>query len=136
MAAHIETAIWLALRARVETLAGGLPVAWPGQTYRPGVTAFLRVANVSSAPEPVQIENDRAHQRAGSLMVTLVYPLGQDVSVYVQTAADIARHFAEGTEMWHDPVCVSVTRAPHVMDGHEDNGFWTVPIRIPWRCVA
>jgi hypothetical protein len=69
-------------------------------------------------------------------MVTLVHPLGQDVAVYDQIAASIAEHFSDGTQARHGAVCVAVVSYPHVQEGYEDAGYWTVPVRIPWRCFA
>ena len=61
---------------------------------------------------------------------------GQDVAVYDQIAAGIARHFAEGTEMTFSNLKVEVTDTPHVQEGYEDGGYWNVPVSIPWRCYA
>lgn len=143
MSAKIETAIWLALRARVESLPLAYSKAWPGQTFTPPSSGtppmpqpYLRVGRVSADPARVLIADGRPHDRAGSLMITLVAPLGQDVAVYDQIAAGIAEHFKDGTKMRYAGVCVAVTAYPHVQEGYEDNGYWTVPVRVPWRCFA
>lgn len=141
MSAKIETAIWQALRARVDTLPLPYTKVWPGQKFEvahSGTTLlpYLRFGRVSVAPVRTLIAAGKPHERTGSLMITLVYPLGQDVSVYDQIGATIAEHFKDGTEMYFGGVCVSVTEYPHVQEGYEDNGYWTVPVRVPWRCFA
>lgn len=141
MSAKVETSIWLALKGRIETLLPSYAKAWPGQTFQIPMVGgtpqpFLRVGRVSAAPLRQLIAHGQPHERTGILMVTLVHPLGQDVAVYDQIAAGIAEHFRDGTAMRYGNVCVTVSAYPHVMDGYEDNGYWTVPVRVPWRCFA
>jgi len=141
MSALTETAIWLALKARVESLPIAFPKAWPGETFEvPSAGGlpqpYLRVGRIIVAPVRQMIATGKVHERTGSLMITLVHPLGQNVSVYDQIAATIADHFRDGTEMRYGGVCVSVTSFPHDQEGYEDNGYWTAPVRVPWRCFA
>lgn len=141
MTPGIETSIWLALKSRIDTLPLAYPRAWPGQTFQVPSSGglpqpFLRIGRVSVAPVRQLIADGKPHARTGSLMVTLVHPLGQDVAVYDQIASGIARHFVDGTQMRYGAVCVTVRDYPHVQDGYTEDGYWTVPIRIPWRCFA
>jgi hypothetical protein len=141
MSAGIETSIWLALKSRIDTLPLAYPRAWPGQTFQVPSTGgqllpFLRIGRVTVAPSRQLLADGKPHERNGSLMVTLVQPLGQDVAVYDQIAAGIAEHFIDGTQMRFGAVCVAVSSYPHVQEGYEDTGYWTVPVRIPWRCFA
>lgn len=141
MSAGIETSIWLALKSRIDTLPLAYPKAWPGQTFQvPSAGGlpqpFLRVGRVTVAPVGRLIAPGKPHERNGSLMVTLVHPLGQDVAVYDQIAAGVAQHFVDGMQMRYGAVCVTVRDYPHVQDGYTEDGYWTVPVRIPWRCFA
>jgi len=144
MSATIETAIWLALKARVQTIPLGFPsasFAWPGQTFTPPYSAskllpYLRIGRVTAAPVRQMIDYGKPHWREGMLMVTLVHPLGNDVSVFDQMAGIVADHFIDGTHMRFDRVCLTVPEYPHVQEGYEENGYWTVPVSIPWRCFA
>ena len=141
MSALTETAIWLALKAQVESLPIVYPKAWPGETFEVPAAGglpqpYLRIGRIIVAPVRQMIATGKVHERTGSLMITLVHPLGQNVSVYDQIAATIADHFRDGTEMRYGGVCVSVTSFPHVQEGYEDNGYWTAPVRVPWRCFA
>lgn len=143
MKAKVETAIWLALKLRVESLPLDYAKAWPSQVFAvphggvpPMPLPYLRIGRISVAPVRRLIAAGKPHERTGSLMITLVYPVGQEVHVYDQLAGTIANYFKDGTQMNHEGVCVTVASYPHVQEGYEDNGYWTVPVRIPWRCFA
>lgn len=143
MAATIETSIWLAIKARVETLPLVYPKAWAGQKFTPpfgGVPAmplpYLRIGRVTANPSRIFIGDGKPYDRNGFIIITLVYPLGQDQAVYDQIAGQIAEHFSDTTKMPMNGLCVSVPSAPHIVEGYEDNGFWSVPVRVPWRVFA
>lgn len=136
---RVETSIWLALKSHVESLP--FPKAWPAQVFAvPSANGrpqpYLRIGRISVEPVGVFVDYAKPHERSGSLIVTLVYPLGSDVSVYDQIAGDIAAHFVDGTNMRSGNVCVTVPSYPYVNEGYDDNGYWTVPVSIPWRCFA
>jgi len=143
MSAHKETAIWLAIKSRIDTLPSGYARAWPGKTFvppqagsPPTPAAYYRIGQVTSAPRRMLIDDGKPHNRDGFIIVTLVYPLGQDVAVYTQAAGIIASHFKDGTRMRYGALCVSVPEYPHVGDGFADAGYWMVPVRIPWGCYV
>lgn len=141
MTPSIETSIWLALKSRIESLPLTFARAWPGQKFEPpranGLPQpFLSIGRVSAAPRRLMVKGGQDNQRTGFLMVTLVHPLGQNVAVYDELAGKIAQHFVDGTEARFGGVCVSITEYPHVQDGFEENGYWMVPIRVPWRCFG
>lgn len=138
-----EVKIWLALKSRIDTLPLDFAKAWPAETFTPPhsgnqLSPYIRVGTVTVDPLPVQIATGKPHVRTGTLILTLVHPMmnGYSMPVYNQFAGTIAEHFADGTEMRYDNVCVRVTAQPHVQPGYEDNGYWTIPVSIPWRTVA
>lgn len=134
----VETKIWLALKARIESMSLGFPVAWPGQLFTPSNEPYLRVAHVVARPAAQLVDSGKPHQRTGRLIVTLVYPLSQKQTyeVYVDLQGQIAKHFADGTKLYKDGVCVSVDEYPQAQDGYEDSGWWNAPVNIAWRCFA
>lgn len=141
MAATIETSIWLAIKARVETIPLPYAKAWAGQTFKPpfeGTTLlpYLRIGRVTANPSRMFIGDGKPYDRNGFIIITLVYPLGQDQAVYDQIAGQIADHFSDTTKMPLNGLCVSVPSAPHVVEGYEDSGYWSVPVRVPWRVFA
>lgn len=139
----VEVKIWLALKSRIDTLPLGFAKAWPAETFKAPhakcqLQPYIRIGTVTVDPVPVQIATGKPHVRTGTLILTLVHPMtkGCGMPVYSQYAGIIAGHFADGTEMWYDNVCVKVTAQPHVQPGYEDNGYWTIPVSVPWRTVA
>jgi len=141
MAATIETSIWLAIKARIATLLPTYGKAYPGETFSPpysgsALLPYLRIGRVSAVPARQMIADGQGYERQGFIIVTLVYPLGQAVEVYDQIAGTIADHFNDMVRMNYGSVCVSVPSYPQVLEGFEDNGYWTIPVRIPWRCFA
>lgn len=133
-----ETAIWLAVKARIATLplSPTTPIAWPAGTYAPiAGAAFVAVDHVSFAPERVLIGRGE-HERTGMLVLSLVAPMGQDVAYYIETAGKIAAHFPEDLQMKYGGVCVRVVSKPHVLSGYRDGGWLRTPINVRWRASS
>ena len=136
MSAEIETSIWLALVAHLEDAADGRAIVQPAEEYTPTPgTDFLDVGRVDSPPERVLL-NGGAHRRRGTFIVTPVCALGQDSAFYLQTAAAIASHFAEDTQLRYNGVCVRVTARPHVAEGYRDGGWFRTPVLIRWESLT
>lgn len=136
MIPSVETQIWLALKSRIDTLPLIYPKAWPAKTFTAPTDGYIRVGAVSAEPNPELIAEGKKHTRRGYLMMTLVMPMRYDSSVFTEQAGQIASHFSDGTAVRYGSICVTITSAPHVVDGYEDGGYWNVPIRIPWRTFA
>lgn len=132
----VETKIYLALKGSVEALGLSLPIAWPAEKFTAVISGYIRVGVVTAAPNPELIANGKKHTRRGYLMITLVVPMNQNSSVFIDMAARIASQFKEGANVRYGSVCVTITANPHVMDGYEDGGYWNIPVRIPWRVFA
>lgn len=150
MNATVETKIWLALRERIESIPLDFPVIIPGDpTEAPFDEAgsyfaegklkpFIRVGRATADPSRTFIANGMPHVRTGFLILTLSCPMSRkyNPSTYPYLAGTIAAHFSDSVSMRYDDVCVTISRYPHVDDGYEDNGYFNIPVRIPWRCSA
>ena len=143
MDASTETKIWMALKSRADSIPLSFPKAWPAEKFIPPfggspsmALPYLRVGRVSADPARVFIPNGGKYDRSGALIITLVHPLGQAGEVYEQMAGVIADHFNDTIKLYYGGLCVSVPYYPSVNEGFEDSGYWTVPVRIPWRCFA
>ncbi len=132
----VETKIWLALKGSVEALGLSLPIAWPAEKFTAVTSGYIRAGVVTAAPTAALIADGKKHVRRGSLILTLVMPMSQKSSVFIDQAGQIGSQFKEGANVRYNDLCVTITSAPHVMDGYEDGGYWNVPVRIPWRAFA
>lgn len=132
---EIETKIWLALQARIETLSGGLFVAYPASVYSPGDAPYIAVGRVTISPQRVFVASGPS-ERTGMLTLSHVAPLGQDMAVYEEAASIIAAHFPEDLCLRFQDIRVRIPSAPHVVDGFREGAWWRTPVNIRWRCAA
>lgn len=141
MTPSAEAQVWLAIVEHIDKLVPTYPLAMPAQAFTPpndgngALLPFLRVGRVVAEPLAFTVTPRSEAVRTGAVILTLVCPLGQHVSVYDDAAGQIAAHFGQGAEMRHNGVCVAVMGCPHVGAGYDDGGYWSVPIRVNWRCV-
>lgn len=135
--ATVESLIWTALRRRIEQVAGSIPVAWPGDGFTPGATAYLSVAGPVLPPMRVFLAHDAKHVCAGILPLVLRTPLtGMVYEVQLEAAGQIAAGFPERRAMVFRGVEIEVTDRPAVPPGHRDGSWFHQPINIPIRAVA
>ena len=131
----IETKIWLALKSRIQSIPGGLAIAYPADVFTPGAAAYIAVGRVNIAPERVFVASG-AHERRGTLTLSHVAPIGQDQAVYEEAGAKIAAHFPADLCMNFQGIAVKVVSASHVVDGYRDGAWWRTPVNVFWRCAA
>lgn len=134
----VEVKIWMALRNRINTLplVSEFDIAWPARTHDPVNIPYLRIGHVTTPPVGPLVKQGTPSVRTGTLIVTLVMRLEYDIAYHEEQAAQVSNHFQDGTLMNFEGVCVRVTAQPHVQPGYEDNGYWTIPVTIPWRTFA
>jgi hypothetical protein len=140
---EIQTKIWMALKTGIEALSPVLPIAWPAESFTPPVSTgsvpillpYLAIGSVTAPPERVQISRGQ-HWREGSITIVRVAPLGAAVEAYTEAAAKIAAQFPSDLQIRFQDACVRITSAPTVADGYRDNGYFRVPIIIPWICAG
>ena len=131
----VETKIWMALKSRIQSIPGGLAIAYPADVFTPGAAAYIAVGRVNIAPERVFVAAG-AHERRGTLTLSNVAPIGQDQAVYEEAGAKIAAHFPADLCMNFQGVAVRIVSAPHVVDGYRDGAWWRTPVNVFWRCGA
>lgn len=115
----------------------GIPVAFPGEPFYPR-NAYIRFGEVYSDPLRITVDDGRPYLRTGFLMLTFVGKviIGIRSEDYTRMAGRIAQHFQDNVKIRHEGVCVSIYNAPTFLTAYETDGYWNVPIRIPWRCFA
>ena len=131
----IETKIWMALKSRIQSIPGGLAIAYPADVFTPTSAAYIAVGRANIAPERVFVAAG-AHERHGTLTLSHVAPIGQDQAVYEEAGAKIAAHFPADLCMNFQGVAVRIVSASHVVDGYRDGSWWRTPVNVFWRCAA
>lgn len=140
----VETAIWLALRGRVESLVlnPALQVAWPKEAFTPpqagGKPApYIEVRHLPNSNTRLFVGHADAHQRQGILQVMLKYPtaLNHPEPVHVEIAGKIAAHFPAGLLMAYGDARLTVEKAPDVAQSFRDGSepYWQTPVSIRYR---
>ena len=134
----IETAIWLALKARVQALVLSpvLPVAWPNESFTKPAGGYLRVTHIPNLNRRLFIGSTDPHQRLGLLQVDVFMPRNQNVAVALEVAGKVAAHFPTDLSMVYGDVSVRVQSAPTVAQPIDDDTHLMVPVTIPVECFA
>lgn len=152
MTATVETAIWQALKAHVQTLSGGLAVNWPMEPFTPPTTGgsapkalpYVECRHMPNVASRVFIGSGDPQERPGILQLTLCWPAA-DVGtgsgkthpdILIQRAGEIAAHFPTDHRMIFQGVTVRVERAPDVAQPYRDDAYWRVPVSVRYRCYA
>ena len=134
----IETSIWLALKARLETLVLSpvLPVAWPNLSFTKPTTGYLRVTHVPNMNRRLFIGSSDPHQRPGLLQIDVFGKKNENITVAVEVAGKVAAHFSTDIKMTYGGVTVRVTAAPTVSQPMDDDTHVLVPVTVLYECFA
>lgn len=139
MPAAVETAIWMALKGRVETLSlsPSVPVVYPKQDA-PASGKYIEVADLPNRTSRLSLGSADPHRRPGILQLTLNSPVSpkQAFEVDKQTAALIAAHFPADLKLTHEDVTVHVTKAPDVAQSYRVNAYWLTPVSVYYEAFV
>jgi hypothetical protein len=132
MTATIETQIWMAVKARIQTLSlsPAVPVVYPKQDVP--VSRHIRVSWIPNQNVRRAIGSTDAHTRPSILQLSLYSPVSlQDApEVDTQIAGSIAAHFLPDLRMEFNDASVRVTAAPFVGSSFRDNEWWQTPVSV------
>lgn len=152
--ATVETAIWQAVKARVQSLPAPVNYPsmpgrcdWPLEVFtKPQAGAvpvsYLEVRHLPNTSVRRFIGSNDPHERMGILQLSLMWPVsdvGQGKThpdVLTQMAGLIAAHFPTDLRMVFQDVTVRVEKAADVAQPYRDEAYWRVPTSIRWRCWA
>lgn len=134
----IETAIWLALRARVASLVltPAHPVAWPNESFTKPTTGYLRVTWIPNINHRLFMRGADPHQRLSLLQIDVFDPKNQNLAVALENAGKVAAHFPADLRMTAHGVTAQVTRAPDIAQPIDDDTHLMVPVTVPIRVFA
>ena len=130
----IETKIHIALKSQSKQLP--YKVVYAGELYKPSGDPYARFGEVHADPSGVFISDGKLYSRTGFVVITFVATLPKTSEYFAQQAGLIAALYHDGVKMSYGGVCVSVSSAATLLNSYETDGYWNVPVRIPWRCFA
>lgn len=134
----IETALWLALRARVEALALSpvLPVAWPNESFNAPLSGYLRVSWIPNLNRRLFIGSNDPHQRLSLLQIDVFAQKNQNAAVAIEIAGKVAAHFPTDLRMSAHGVTARVTKAPDTAQPLTDGTHLMVPVTVSIETFA
>jgi hypothetical protein len=140
----IDTSDWLALKARVDTLALDMTIP----IYEPG--AIFTAPKDAAGPLPYillsDVTNDRdrggridpsLHERTGTLMLTLQWPIAKPVTHarLKEIGGQIAAHFPADTCMSYGRSRLRVTQDSAALAAYVDGAYRVVVVRVFWSSM-
>lgn len=128
--------IWKALKTHLEAYPSLPPVAYGGQSFDPPVDGgpYLIVDDVRFDAQRKYQNTDAPTWQTGNLTIGVMVPLSYDDLQTAEYAGSIADYFAQDTPMTYGDVTVKVSRTPTVSGaGYRDDGYFRVPLVIPWE---
>jgi len=138
----IETSIWLALRARVESLvlSPALPVLWPGEEEALPAGNCLEVTHFPNRPDRQMVGSDASQLMQGFMQVAVLTVPGapHHETVAREIAGTVADYFATDLRLTHGDVTLRITRRPHVSRGLRDTerARWLTPISVYYEAFV
>ena len=96
-----------ALDARLNTLTGSAPIAWPNTVFKPTKgTLYLRATHLPVATEQAGLGNSGVDEYLGIYQVDVFAPTGKGRGASESKADIIANHFKRGTDLLYNGVNV------------------------------
>lgn len=135
----VETAIWLALRGGVESLAlsPAHDVAWPNESYQPTAGApYLKVEHIPNRTLRAFIGSSDPHHYRGILQIGVMTKLNQNVAVGLEVAGDVADHFPADLKLVAHGFTVRITSNPSVGLPQPQATHLMIPVSVEYDCWA
>jgi len=134
----LETSVWLALKARVQSLVLSpvLPIAWPNEAFTKPLTGYLRVTWVPNFNRRLFIGSTDPHQRLGLLQIDLFSPKNQNAAIAIEIAGKVVAHFPTDLRLSNGNVSARITKAPDVAQPIPDDTHLQVPVTITYEVMA
>lgn len=135
----IETKIWLALKARINTLVTSptLPRVEPGEVLpTPNNAPLLLISDARNNVIRVGIDPD-LHIHSGTLILSVRWPTQVPVShtQFVEIGGTIAAHFPADLSMQFGGKCIRVIEDATMLQPDIDGPWRIVTVRVLWSTM-
>lgn len=144
----IETTDWLALKARVDTLAltPTLPTFEPGSIVDPPKDAsapapYILLSDVPNDPVRMGISTRGIagvdHIRSGTLLLTIMWPIARAIAhtQLRELAGQVAAHFPSDTCMTYGQSRLRVTQDASALQPYVDGAYRVAVVRVLWSSM-
>jgi len=133
----IETSIWLALKARVQSLvlSPALPVAYPNESFDAPLSGYLRVTWIPNINRRLFLRCSDPHQRLSLLQVDVFGRRNENVAIAMEIAGKVAAHFPADLRLSAHGVTARVTKAPEVAQPIPGDTHVQVPVTISIEAI-
>lgn len=137
MVPSVAAKIWLTWETALKAALTGLPIAWPNQMFDPAkVTDYWDVAIQSAPTERLEV-NGRKALHKGMVICRHTSPhSSKAVLGVIEKAGQLAEAFYQDRVLGYLDLRIRVTKAPEVLRGYRDGGYWHQPVRIQWETYA
>lgn len=116
--------IGAALDARLNSLSGSSPIAWPNTAFRPTKgTLYLRANNLPAVTEQAGLGTNGIDVHEGIYQVDVYAPLGEGRGAAEAKADAVADHFKRGTDLLYNGVTVRLGDVSRNAGLTEDDRF-------------
>ena len=129
-------AVRAALESRLYGISPAISTAWQNVAYEPTIgTPWQSVALLINDPVDYAVTSDVVEQR-GILQVTLHYPAGVGTATALARANAVAARFAPVQTLTSGATNVEILSTAHIAAGFALDGWWVIPVSIPWRSFS
>lgn len=138
----IEENIEAALFARVATLAGSPPIAYPNRAFpTPGSTkpaTYIEVRNLRNVNDRRFVKGTDPHFRQGILQLDVLTPLNAGSDPSNALAGAVAAHFPADTDLYSEGIRVRIQAAPDLSSSHktDDGVSWSTSVSVRYEAFA
>ncbi|MEM7675133.1 MAG: DUF4128 domain-containing protein [Myxococcota bacterium] len=136
MASDAETKIAEALYRHLAALVlvPALKIAWTNMDFRGAAkVGHLRVSLIRATAEGATIPFDGHIRHSGIFQVDVMWPQGAGPIGALRRADAIREHFARGTRLVEDDVCVQINRPPSVGPSLQNPPYLQVPVSVRYE---
>ena len=129
-------AIQAALESRLYGISPVISTAWQNVEFAPVIgTPWQQVTLLVNTPVDHAVTLDVTEQR-GLLQITLYYPGGVGTATALARANAVATRFAPPQTLTSGGTTVEILSTPQIGSGLALDGWWVIPVSIPWRSFS
>ena len=132
----INTDIYNALMAGIQTAVSGMVLAWENSNYLPTLpTPFCKIDMLPHSVEPATLGIEGYNEHRGTMLVTLHYPLGTGAKDALEKIDSITTTLKRGVTLTSSTALVRIESVWRVPPAY-DKSWVRFPVQIRWRCHA